>query len=175
MIKTAIFGGGCFWCTEAAFQMVRGIVRVMPGYAGGSASNPSYEQVCAGATGHAEVIKIEYDPQIVFYEDLLNVFFAIHNPTQLNRQGSDVGTQYRSIILFSSPDEEAIARNFIREHAADFAPDKIVTEVKPLTVFYPAEDYHHNYFKNNPDQAYCQLVISPKLAKFKEKYHKLLK
>lgn len=171
----AVFGGGCFWCTEAAFGMVRGVLNVVPGYAGGAMPNPTYERVCGGDTGHAEVVRVEYDPAVIKYSDLVEAFFGMHDPTTLNKQGNDVGTQYRSVIMYSSNEEKKIANDFIAAHRADVAPDTIVTQVVPLEKFYEAEAYHHNYFKNNPDKAYCQLVISPKLVKFKKHLATLLK
>lgn len=155
--------------------MVKGVLKVEPGYAGGAVPNPTYEMVCGGNTGHAEVVRVTFDTAIIKYDDLLNVFFAVHDPTTLNRQGNDSGTQYRSIILYQDDAQKQAAQNFIQSHAADFAPDKIVTTVEPLKDFFVAEDYHHHYFKNNPDKAYCQLVISPKLSKFKKLMSGLLK
>ncbi|OGN05095.1 MAG: peptide-methionine (S)-S-oxide reductase [Candidatus Yanofskybacteria bacterium RIFCSPHIGHO2_01_FULL_44_17] len=171
--ETAIFGGGCFWCTEAVFVELRGVISVMPGYAGGTMPGPIYEQVCGGNTGHAEVSKIEFEPSQISYDDLLTVFFATHDPTTLNRQGNDVGTQYRSIILYTSSEQKSQAEAFISELNKE--GQKVVTELKPLEKFYPAEEYHREYFKKNPDKAYCQLVISPKLEKLREKFNKLLK
>jgi len=165
----AVFGGGCFWCTEAVFQRLKGVKSVMPGYAGGATPNPSYELVCTGRTGHAEVIRIEFDPAEISYADLLEVFFATHDPTTKDRQGNDHGTQYRSIILYASDDQKQAAEEAIRKFAPDF-PAPIVTEIKPLGVFYPAEDYHQNYFNENGAQPYCSFVISPKLAKFRKKF-----
>jgi peptide-methionine (S)-S-oxide reductase len=170
---TAIFGGGCFWCTEAVLEMVRGVTSVMPGYAGGNTPNPTYEQVCTGDTGHAEVLRVEYDPSQVSYNDLLTVFFAMHDPTSLNRQGNDVGTQYRSIILYADEAQKQAAEEFIKRLNED--GKKVVTEVVPLETFYEAEAYHHHYFINHPEKAYCQLVINPKLEKIKEHYKQLLK
>ncbi len=165
----AIFGGGCFWCTEAFFQRLKGVKAVMPGYAGGSTPSPSYEQVCTGRTGHAEVIKIEFDPAVISYEDLLEVFFATHDPTTKDRQGNDRGTQYRSIILYASEGQKVAAEEAIAKFTPDF-PAPIVTEIKPLAEFYPAEDYHKNYYNENGAQPYCSFVISPKLAKFQKKF-----
>jgi peptide-methionine (S)-S-oxide reductase len=165
----AVFGGGCFWCTEAFFQRLKGVNSVLPGYAGGTSPNPSYDQVCTGRTGHAEVIKIEFDPAVISYEDLLEVFFATHDPTTKDRQGNDRGTQYRSIILAADEGQKRAAEEAIAKFAPDF-PAPIVTEVKPLGVFYPAEDYHQNYYNENGAQPYCSFVISPKLAKFKKKF-----
>jgi len=173
--EIAIFGGGCFWCTEAVFESLRGVKSVMPGYAGGTVSQPSYEQVCTGDTGHAEVIRIEFDPSVISYNDLLTVFFAAHDPTTLNRQGHDVGTQYRSIILTTTDAQKAEAEAFIKK-LDEGDKEKVVTEVVPLDHnFFEAEDYHHQYFLNNPDKAYCQLIINPKLKKVREKFEKLMK
>ena len=175
-VQTAIFGGGCFWCTETIFKHLRGIKSVVSGYAGGTVENPTYEQVSSGKTGHAEVTKIEFDPKIIAYPKLLEIFFAFHDPTTLNRQGGDVGSQYRSIILFTSPDQEIQARNYIKKLGDQkIYTDKIVTEVKPLNKFFEAEESHQNYYDNNPLLPYCQVVISPKLAKIREKYAQLLK
>lgn len=172
--EIAVFGGGCFWCTEAIYQELEGVIEVWPGYAGGTTPNPSYEAVCSGRTGHAEGIKIEFDPQKISYQTLLTVFFGTHDPTTLNRQGNDVGTQYRSIILYATPEQKAEAEAYIKEIQKDVeAP--IVTEVKPLETFYKAEDYHKNYYARNVLQPYCQFVINPKIAKLKEKFRELLK
>ena len=175
-LKTAVFGGGCFWCTEAIFTMLRGIESVLSGYAGGTTKNPTYAQVSSGRTGHAESIRITYDPALITYHDLLTVFFATHNPTTLNRQGADVGTQYRSIVLYEGDEQKREAEAFIAEiNAASKGGDPVVTEVKPLDAFYPAEDYHRDYYKKNQDKAYCQVVINPKLKKVKEMFAALLK
>ncbi|HWK99553.1 MAG TPA: peptide-methionine (S)-S-oxide reductase MsrA [Parapedobacter sp.] len=163
----ATFGGGCFWCTEAIFQQLKGVGRVRPGYMGGNRENPTYEQVCSGATGHAEVIQIDYDEATLPYETLLGVFFKTHDPTTLNRQGNDVGTQYRSAIFYHNENQHTEAEAFIRqlsEHGVYDTP--IVTEVVPAQSFYEAEDYHHDYFNNNPQNPYCAAVIAPKLQKF---------
>lgn len=172
----AVFGGGCFWCTEAVFERLKGVVSVRPGYAGGEFPNPTYEQVCSGRTGHAEVVGVEYDPSLVSFEDLLTVFFATHDPTTLNRQGNDMGTQYRSIILYSDEDQKRAAEAFIKElgKSGQFA-QPIVTEVQPLGTFYEAEDYHREYYRRNEGQPYCQFVISPKMGKFQQKFRDLLK
>lgn len=175
MKETIVFGGGCFWCTEAVFKMLKGVQSVVPGYAGGHTENPTYEQVCGGQTGHAEVIKIEYDSAIIPLRTLLTVFFATHDPTTLNRQGADVGTQYRSAIFYSTPEQKAVAEAFIREvDTSSKEGGKVVTEVVPLTKFYPAEIYHQDYFTRNPDQAYCNLVISPKVEKVQKEFAELL-
>jgi peptide-methionine (S)-S-oxide reductase len=175
-METAVFGGGCFWCTEAIFQSLKGVSSVLPGYAGGHVANPTYEQVSAGDTGHAEVTKIDFDPAIISFSDLLGVFFGTHDPTTMNRQGHDVGTQYRSVVFYTSPEQKAAAEKAM----SDLEKEKvyegaIVTEVKPLDKFYEAENYHQNYFKNNPGQPYCQAVISPKVAKFRAKFSGLIK
>ncbi len=171
--QIAVFGGGCFWCTEAVFDELKGVISVMPGYAGGATPNPNYESISTGTTGHAEVSRIKYDPSQISYEDLLTVFFATHDPTTLNRQGNDVGTQYRSIILYTMPEQKTEAEKFITELNKE--GEKVVTEIKPLDKFYPAEEYRQHYYENNPSQPYCQLVINPKLEKLKEKFSKLLK
>ena len=163
--STAVFGGGCFWCLDAVFENLPGVVKVTSGFAGGNTPNPTYEQVCGGATGHAEVIRITYDPKKISYDALLDLFWKAHDPTTLNRQGADVGTQYRSIILTESP-EQATAAEASRKKASALYPDPIVTEIKPLTAFYPAEDYHQDYYRNNKDRnPYCRAVIAPKLKK----------
>lgn len=170
-LETAILGGGCFWCTEAIYAHTKGVVSVMPGYAGGSKNNPTYEEVSAGKTGHAEVAKAEFDPNIITYHELLYIFFSLHDPTTLNRQGNDIGTQYRSIILYIGDRQKETAEKVITELAREkIFKDKIVTEVKPLEKFWPAEDYHQKYFEHNPGKPYCQLVIAPKLTKFRQKY-----
>jgi peptide-methionine (S)-S-oxide reductase len=175
-METAIFGGGCFWCTEAVFQQVRGVVSVVSGYAGGSKDTPSYEQVSMGTTGHAEVIKIDFQPEVVSFRDLLEVFFAVHDPTTMNRQGADTGTQYRSIILYTSDEQKRITEEFIAQVTKDqIFENPIVTQVEALGQFFPAEDYHQNYYQQNKDKAYCQVVINPKLAKFKAKFASFLK
>lgn len=173
--EIAVFGGGCFWCTEAVFELIKGVVSVTPGYAGGSVPNPTYRQVCTGATGHAEVARVEYDPTTVSYRDLLNVFFAMHDPTTLNRQGADVGTEYRSLILYTSEDQKREAEEFIRSLNDSSAGRPIVTEVKPLDKFYEAEDYHREYFRKNPAVPYCQFVIDPKVAKLRHTLKEQLK
>lgn len=173
--EVAVFGGGCFWCTEAVFDELRGVISVMPGYAGGSTKNPTYEEVCTGRTGHAEVTRIEFDPSEIAYKDLLTVFFATHDPTTLNRQGDDVGTQYRSIILHASEEQRRQAEEFIKELNDALAYGKpVVTEVKPLGEFYEAEEYHRKYYANNSYQPYCQVVISPKLYKLRKQFAELL-
>jgi peptide-methionine (S)-S-oxide reductase len=162
----ATFAGGCFWCLEAVFLELKGVTAVQSGYAGGKRASPTYEQVCSGATGHAEVVRVAYDPEIVSYKELLDVFFTIHDPTTLNRQGGDKGTQYRSAVFFESPEQERIARETMAEFtAARVWDDPIVTEVTPLEAFWPAEEYHNNYFARNPQNPYCSVVIAPKVSK----------
>jgi peptide-methionine (S)-S-oxide reductase len=168
-LETATIGGGCFWCTEAVLTELRGVASVVPGYAGGTVPNPSYERVCDGDTGHAEVVQVRFAPDEISYPDLLRVFFSVHDPTTLNRQGADVGTQYRSIILAHGPRQNEDARAVIAElTAARLWRQPIVTEVVPFTVFYPAEEYHREYFRRNPAQGYCRAVIAPKVAKFRK-------
>ncbi len=169
----AVFGGGCFWCLDAVFRNVKGVRNVTCGYAGGRRANPTYEQVCSGVTGHAEVVEIDYDENVISYDDLLEIFFNIHDPTQLNRQGNDIGTQYRSIILYLDENQKQKALKKIEELKNKGI--NVVTEVKPLEIFYPAEDYHQNYFYNNPQNPYCSYVIAPKLKKFFEKFDKIVK
>ncbi len=159
-IQTIILGGGCFWCIEAIFQKIKGIISLTPGYTGGTLENPSYEDVCTGNTGHAEVVKIEFDSKIITLEKLLQIFFLAHDPTTLNRQGGDVGTQYRSIILYSNEDQKETINN-----AIDNYKDEVVTEVKPLEKFYEAEEYHKDYYLKNEDARYCKLIIKPKIDK----------
>jgi len=171
MSEVATFGGGCFWCLEAAFQQLRGIEQIVSGYAGGKRPNPTYEQVCSGATGHAEVVQLTFDPDVISYRDILGVLFTIHDPTTLNRQGNDVGTQYRSVIFHHSPEQERAAREVIadleREQVWD---DPIVTEVLPLPAFYPAEEYHRDYYNRNSSQPYCAAVVASKVAKVRKQY-----
>jgi peptide-methionine (S)-S-oxide reductase len=174
--EIAVFGGGCFWCTEAVFDELRGVILVMPGYAGGSEKSPTYEQVCGGRTGHAEVIKVDFDPSQISYRDLLTVFFATHDPTTLNRQGNDVGTQYRSIVLYANEEQKREAEAFIKELNDSSASGKpVVTTVEPLGEFYEAEGYHQKYYANNPSQPYCQVMIPPKLQKLHKQFAELLK
>ena len=176
--KTAVLGGGCFWCTEAVFKMLKGVSSVLPGYAGGvdNSKAPSYELISGGNTGHAEVIKIEYDPAQVSFEDLLTVFFASHDPTTLNRQGNDIGTQYRSIILYTNVAQKQSAEKFIADLNDSSAQGKpIMTEIVPLVRFFPAESYHVDYYAQNQDAPYCELVINPKLEKVQKKFANLLK
>ena len=167
----ATLGGGCFWCLEAVFELVRGVDKVVSGYAGGSVPKPSYEQVCTGATGHAEVVQIAFDPAQVSFRDLVDIFFTIHDPTTLNRQGADVGTQYRSAIFYHNAAQKEVAEEAIKDWAGrGLWPDPIVTQVVPLQEFYAAEDYHQSYFRNHPNQGYCQAVINPKVAKFRKQF-----
>lgn len=174
-MKDAIFGGGCFWCTEAVFQMLKGVSGVEPGYAGGTMENPSYERVSAGITGHAEVIRVTYDPAIISYKDLLTVFFGSHDPTTLNKQGNDVGEQYRSVILYATPEEKATAERMIDEVQASLTDgSRVVTQVVPLDTFYSAEGYHKNYFKTNTSAPYCQLIIEPKVEKVRKRFSELV-
>jgi peptide-methionine (S)-S-oxide reductase len=174
--EVATLAGGCFWCLEAVYDQLKGVEDVVSGYSGGHVHNPSYQQVCTGMTGHAEVVQIRYNPQEVSFRDLLNVFFTIHDPTTLNRQGNDVGTQYRSAIFYHTPEQKAIAEQVIAElTAAKVWDDPIVTEVVPFEAFYPAEDYHQEYFARNPYQPYCRVVVAPKVAKFRKQYFEQLK
>ena len=175
-IKIATLAGGCFWCLEAVFDEVKGVQSVESGYAGGHVENPSYKQVCTGMTGHAEVTRITFDSDIVSYRDLLNVFFGIHDPTTLNRQGADVGTQYRSAIFYHDDEQKAIAEDVIRDLETQKIFEKpIVTTLEKIDVFYIAEDYHQEYFANNPYQPYCAAVVAPKVAKFRKHYIDMLK
>jgi peptide-methionine (S)-S-oxide reductase len=175
-LDTATLGGGCFWCVEAIYQDVKGVQQVVSGYAGGKVKNPSYREVCSGATGHAEVTQITFDPEIISYEDLLYIFWRVHDPTTLNRQGADVGTQYRSIILYHNEAQKAIAEKSKQQtDASGLWPNPIVTEIAPLTDFYPAEAYHQNYYRSNPMQPYCQVVIDPKVQKFRKAFQDKLK
>ena len=167
--EVATLAGGCFWCLDAAFRELRGVERVESGYAGGTTTNPTYREVCSGTTGHAEVVQVTYDPSAISFRDLLNVFFTIHDPTTLNRQGADTGTQYRSAVFYHSDEQRDTAKQVIDELTRQSVwDDPIVTEVVPLGRFYPAEAYHQNYFANNPDQPYCSVVIAPKVSKFRK-------
>ena len=175
-IETATLAGGCFWCLEAALEGLRGVVRVIPGYTGGQAPNPSYHDVCTGTTGHAEAVQITFDPSVISFRELLEVFFSIHDPTTLNYQDADYGTQYRSAIFYHTAEQKQEAEQMIGELTASGVWARpIVTEVKRLTEFYPAEEYHHQYYRRNPEQGYCQVVIAPKLDKFRQKYAAKLK
>jgi peptide-methionine (S)-S-oxide reductase len=169
--ETATLGGGCFWCLEAVFERLEGVEKVVSGYTGGRVPDPSYELVCSGLTGHAEVVQITFDPSVLPYRELLEIFFAFHDPTTLNRQGNDVGTQYRSAIYYHSPEQERTARAVIEQLQRDGTwDDAIVTEVTPLDRFYPAEEYHQQYFQRNPTRMYCQAVVAPKVAKLRREY-----
>ena len=173
-MEVAVFGGGCFWCLAAVYGEVRGVMRVESGYTGGSVPDPSYEQVCTGDTGHAEVVRLEFDPAVISYHDILEIFFTIHDPTTLNRQGNDVGTQYRSVIYYQSAEQEKVARKVLAEMAGVWdAP--IVTQLAPAQAFYTAEDYHQNYAEQHPLQGYCALVVAPKVEKFRAMYAGRLK
>lgn len=174
--EVATLGGGCFWCLEAVYDEVRGVEDVVSGYTGGANANPTYEQVCSGRTGHAEVVQVTYDPSVVSFRDLLDVFFSIHDPTTLNRQGADVGTQYRSAIFYHTPEQKQVAEQAIADVTAQgIYRDPIVTEVTPLGAFYVAEDYHQEYFARNPYQGYCMAVVAPKVSKFRKQHIERLK
>jgi peptide-methionine (S)-S-oxide reductase len=171
IFETATLGGGCFWCVEAVFQDVNGVQQVVSGYAGGTVDNPTYQQVCSGTTGHAEVVQITFDPAIISFADILYIFWRIHDPTTLNRQGADVGTQYRSAIFYHNDEQKAIAeKSKQKADTSGLWPNAIVTEILPLTHFYEAEGYHQNYYRLNPNQPYCRMVIDPKLKKFKKEF-----
>lgn len=170
-LEMATLGGGCFWCLEAVYDQLRGVTDVVSGYSGGHVHEPTYERVCAGTTGHAEVVQLKFDPSVIAFEDILRVFFTIHDPTTLNRQGADVGTQYRSAIFYHTEEQKRVAEQLIASLNAEKLWDApIVTEVTPYDRFYPAEDYHQEYFARNPHQGYCQFIIAPKVAKFRKKY-----
>ncbi len=174
--EIAVLGGGCFWCVEATFQQLEGVLSVVSGYMGGRVPNPTYEQVCSGRSGHVEVAQITFDPAIITYEDLLEVFFTVHDPTTLNRQGNDVGEQYRSVIFYRDEAQRATAQAVIDELSKEHAfANPIVTAIEPASTFYPAENYHQDYFKNHPNQPYCMFVVSPKVKKIREKYAARLK
>ena len=174
--QTVTLGGGCFWCLEAVFDNLKGVEDVVSGYAGGLIPRPSYAVVCSGLTGHAEVVQLRFDPAQISFKEILHVFFSIHDPTTRNRQGADVGTQYRSVIFYHTDEQRAEAEAVIQELSAEKLWDKpIVTELKALTAFYPAEDYHQEYFARNPGQGYCQMVVAPKVAKFRQKFAARLK
>ncbi|HEU4559502.1 MAG TPA: peptide-methionine (S)-S-oxide reductase MsrA [Longimicrobium sp.] len=169
--EVATLAGGCFWCLEAVYEQLKGVEKVVSGYMGGHVQNPSYHDVCTGRTGHAEVVQVTFDPAQVSYRELLEVFFTIHDPTTLNRQGGDVGTQYRSAVFFHSPEQEQTAREVIRDvEEEEVWENPIVTQVEAAAEFYPAEDYHQQYYRRNPGQGYCQVVIAPKVSKFRQKY-----
>jgi peptide-methionine (S)-S-oxide reductase len=173
-LEQATLGGGCFWCLEAVYTELRGVERVISGYAGGTVAFPSYEQVCSGRTGHAEVVQLTFDPREISYRDVLDVFFTIHDPTTLNRQGADVGPQYRSVIFYHSPEQQRTATEVLSE-VKDLFSDPTVTELQPLDKFYPAEGYHQDYFARNRNQPYCQFVVAPKVAKARQKFMERLK
>lgn len=173
-LETTTLGGGCFWCLEAVYELIEGVHEVVSGYAGGTVEQPSYEAVCTGRTGHAEVVQVRFDPAVLSFRDVLDVYFTIHDPTTLNRQGADVGTQYRSVIFTHSPEQEQTVREAIAE-AQELWDDPIVTEVTPLPNFYPAEEYHQGYFRANTAQPYCQVVVAPKVAKARQKFADRLK
>jgi len=174
--ETATLGAGCFWCVEAIFQRLKGVIRVVPGYAGGETENPTYQQVCSGNTGHAEAVQITFDPQTISFDDLLYVFWRTHDPTTLNRQGGDVGTQYRSVIFYHDEGQKAVAeKSKAAADASDLWANPIVTEIAPYTNFYPAEIDHHDYYRQNGSQPYCQMVIDPKVRKFQKEFSDKLK
>ena len=175
-IDKTTLGGGCFWCLEAIFTQINGVIKVTSGYAGGNKSNPTYQEVCSEITGHAEVVQITFNPKLISFLTILEVFFSIHDPTTLNQQGNDIGTQYRSIILYQNEKQKIESSKFIKMLSKNKVfTQPIVTELEPLIIFYEAEEYHQNYFENNPNQGYCSYVIAPKLLKFKEKYNSILK
>jgi peptide-methionine (S)-S-oxide reductase len=174
--QLATLAGGCFWCLEAVFEQLRGVTKVVSGYSGGHVPKPSYEAVCTGTTGHAEVVQVAFDPDVLSYRDLLGVFFTLHDPTTLDRQGGDVGTQYRSAIFYHDDEQRRTAEDVVRELEAEHVFDEpIVTKIEPLQVFYPAEEYHREYYRRNPNQPYCRAVIAPKVAKLRSKYLEKLK
>lgn len=174
--EVATLGGGCFWCLDGIFRDLKGVEKVESGYAGGQIKNPSYREVCSGTTGHAEVVQVTFDPTLISFRDVLGVFFTIHDPTTLNRQGADIGTQYRSVVLYHSDDQRRVAEQVISELTdAKVWDDPIVTQIVPYSTFYPAEQYHQDYFAQNPDQPYCRVVIAPKVSKFRKRYLDRLK
>jgi peptide-methionine (S)-S-oxide reductase len=174
--QLATLAGGCFWCLEAVFEQLRGVTKVISGYSGGHLPKPSYEAVCKGTTGHAEVVQVAFDPDVLSYRDLLGVFFTLHDPTTLDRQGGDVGTQYRSAIFYHDDEQRRTAEDVVRELEAEHVFDEpIVTKIEPLQTFYPAEEYHREYYRRNPNQPYCRAVIAPKVAKLRSKYLEKLK
>lgn len=172
--QTIVLGGGCFWCLEAVYQMIEGVTHVTSGYADGATKNPGYQEVGMGSTGHAEVVKVEFDPAVIALSDILEIFWTIHDPTTQDRQGNDAGSQYRSIILYDGESQRQIAEDS-KSAVVPLWNKPIVTQILPLTKFYEAEDYHQNYYRNNPDQGYCQVIINPKLAKLREKFASRLK
>ena len=174
--ETVVLGGGCFWCLEAVYERMQGVLSVESGYMGGRTPNPTYHDVCSGATGHAEVVKVTFDPAVTSYREILKVFFTIHDPTTPNRQGNDVGTQYRSVVFYGSDEQKRSAAEIIQEiNTAGIWDDPIVTEIAPASTFYRAEDYHQEYFRNNSRQPYCTVVVAPKVRKFREKFADKLK
>lgn len=174
--EVATLAGGCFWCVEAVYDALKGVEDVVSGYMGGQTSEPSYEAVCTGSTGHAEVVQIKFDPAVISYEDVLNIFFTIHDPTTLNRQGGDIGTQYRSAVFYHTAEQKAQAEATIKALDAEQVwADPIVTEITEASTFWPAEDYHQEYFANHPEQGYCQAVVAPKVAKFRKRFYERLK
>ena len=175
MTETATLGGGCFWCLEAVYQELRGVEKVESGYSGGEVPNPTYRQVCSETTGHAEVVQVTFDPEVVSYRDILEVYFTIHDPTTLNRQGADMGTQYRSVIFYHDDEQRRVAQEVISDLEEGIWNNPIVTEVTPFDEFYIAEDYHQDYFRNNGFQPYCQVIIAPKVAKFRKEHLERLK
>ena len=175
-LEVATIAGGCFWCLEAVFREVDGVESVVSGYTGGTTTNPTYQQVCTGKTGHAEAVQIDFNPSKISYREILEIFFSVHDPTTLNRQGADVGTQYRSAIFYHNAKQKAVAEEFIGElNKSKLWEKPTVTQIVPLDTFYPAEDYHWEYFSRHPEQAYCQMVISPKVSKFRKQWTKRLK
>jgi peptide-methionine (S)-S-oxide reductase len=175
-VEITTLGGGCFWCLEAIYDQLKGVKEVVSGYSGGHVPHPTYGNVCTGATGHAEVVQVIYDPQVISFKHILAIFFTIHDPTTFNRQGADIGSQYRSVIFYHSPEQKAIAREMMKEiENAGLWNAPLVTELKAFEVFYPAEVYHQNYFQQNPSQGYCRAVITPKVAKFRKQYLDMLK
>jgi peptide-methionine (S)-S-oxide reductase len=175
-MEVATLGGGCFWCTEAVFNQLNGVVKVESGYSGGIVVNPTYEQICTGRTGHAEVVQITFDPDVISFREVLQIFFTVHDPTTLNRQGDDVGSQYRSVIFYRSGEQKAIAEQVIKEiNSTGVWDTPIVTQVEPFKAFYRAENYHQDYFQKNPEQSYCRIIIEPKVAKLRKYYWEKLK
>lgn len=175
MSEIATLGGGCYWCLEAFYQRIKGIEKVESGFAGGQVKNPTYEQVCSGTTGHAEVVQVTFDPEVIPYREILEIFFAMHDPTTLNRQGNDVGPQYRSIILFHSDEQMKTAEDMIKKFAPTLYDDPIVTQLEPFETFYPGPDYHQDYYNQNSNQGYCMFVIDPKIQKLRQKFAARLK
>jgi peptide-methionine (S)-S-oxide reductase len=174
--EVATLGGGCFWCLEAVYDELKGVTDVVSGYSGGRLANPSYEEVCGGRTGHAEVVQLTFDPEVISFKEILRVFFTVHDPTTPDRQGNDIGPQYRSVIFYHSPEQKALAEEVIRElEAAQVWDHPVVTELTPFERFYPAEDYHQDYFKRNPFQPYCAFTVRPKVAKFRKQFYDRLK